>query len=227
MKKLVPLFTVLIAACSSVQTIPEPVTPPPVIIDPVPAAGDLVLFGEGASPTLKPGGIDYEWGKKALGAMNEAHKSGCLKAKVLSHTFKSLHSVVEPTLAKTQVEEAYARFVKNAPYALDANWYSTRAGVIGYTYNYRGTESETRIWTNTKMDWTNPLEYSAHLAHELSHQARAGGFVHYTVFAGSFPYDIGDLMWECVNLAAIKTKGLKTLGVPSIPERKNKYPEKM
>jgi hypothetical protein len=145
--------------------------------------------------------VDRAFAARALALMNRAEASGCLKEKVESHHFLSLNSVFTPGVKNST--EAYQEYTAGAPYALDLRWYSkTFTSVIGYTYNFRDDNwdapSETRIWTNTRKLGDERM-YAAHLAHELSHQARAGGFVHYTVFGGSFPYDVGDMMGECVR----------------------------
>lgn len=144
------------------------------------------------------------WEKKqareAIATMDETVSSGCLKTKALMHDgFRSFNTVFEVS-PKTALA-AYNEFVAGAPYRLTVRTYYTRSKVYGYTYNFRDDDwngaSETRVWTNTRYSWTAD-ELAAHWFHEKSHQANAGGFVHYTVHQGSFPYEIGDLAAECI-----------------------------
>lgn len=182
--------------------------PSPIVIEPPTAKPcimpekKLAVFGLGAAPSLKPGGSDYKYGQDALCEINHAYASGCLKQKVLSWPFLSLHGVVEPALKPHQKAEAYQRLTAQAPHAIDARWYSKWGSTIGYTYNYRDEDgsgiSETRVWTNTRNIGDSEM-YAAHLTHELSHQARAGGFVHYSFHEGSAPYEFGDIISECIQ----------------------------
>lgn len=199
------LFLQMSFAGGSRRPVPAPDPEPnPVVSKCVMPEQKLVTLGSGAADIFKPGGEDHQYAWEAMCWLNRAYATGCLEKKVLAHDFKSLHGVVAPALKKTQKAEAYQRFVAGAPYALDIRWYSKRfTSTIGYTYNWKSDTggphvSETRIWTN----WRNiggPKDYAHHLAHELSHQARAGGFVHYTFHQGSFPYEIGDIAWECMK----------------------------
>lgn len=180
---------------------PSPTPDYTVITEPPGAPKRLAYFGPYAAQSLQAGGSDYAWGQRALAALNEAYASGCLLETALAWDFKSLYGVINPTLKPLQKTEAMVRYFAGAPYALEARWYSTRKGVIGYTYNFldgaSSGPSETRIWSNTRLI-SSEYDYAAHLAHELSHQARAGGFVHYTFHEGSFPYEIGDIAAECI-----------------------------
>lgn len=196
----------------------------------------LAYFGAGASPTLLPGGSDYEWGQGAIAALNDAWTSGCIIDKALQWDFKSLHGVIEPWLQPHQKTEAVARFAAGAPYSLDARWYYTLSGIIGYTYNFKdGKDSgptETRIWTNTRLVGS-AYDYASHLTHELSHQARAGGFVHYSFHQGSFPYEIGDIAFECINerqspkmmMLASAPSRMRKSGARPVPRRSRPIPD--
>lgn len=145
--------------------------------------------------------VDVGFAQKTLTLMNTAYQNGCLRTRIEAHRFVSLNTVfdVSPKTQKAAADE----YLAGAPYALDLRWYYKSSKVVGYTYNFRDDDwngaSETRIWSNTRFIGDDPAYYAAHLAHELSHQARAGGFVHYTVFGGSFPYDVGDIMEACVR----------------------------
>jgi hypothetical protein len=145
--------------------------------------------------------VDLAFAAKTLAYMNLAYRNGCLESTIVGHHFRSLNSVFTPGVSTSKA--AAAVYLGGAPYALDLRWYSKWASkVIGYTYNFvnddwDGGKSETRIWTNTNKLGDEKM-YASHLAHELSHQARTGGFVHYTIFGGSFPYDVGDIMAMCV-----------------------------
>jgi len=133
--------------------------------------------------------------------MNQVVASGCLKTKALLHDgFRSFNTVFE--ISPKTALEAYNEFVAGAPYLVSVNTYWSRAKVYGYTYNFKSDDwdkgvSETRIWTNTRYSWTAD-DLASHWFHEKSHQANAGGFVHYTIHQGSFPYEIGDLAAACI-----------------------------
>jgi hypothetical protein len=146
--------------------------------------------------------VKVDFAVRALKLMNTAFENRCLEAGIKAHRFLSLNSVLTPGVGTS--DDASKEYLGGAPYALALRWYykAWPTKTIGYTYNYLNDDwesgkSETRIWSNTRFI-TNEKMYAAHLAHELSHQARAGGFVHYTVFSGSFPYDVGDIMAKCV-----------------------------
>src|SRR5690606_30692852 len=114
-------------------------------------------FGTSVDPALV---------REAIRLMNQAEASGCLREGVLAYAFKSLHNI-DGAQVKNALE-AYNRYVAGKPYRLDVFWYLKRlSGTIGYTYNYTGAASETRIWTNTKFI-TGPKMLAAHYAHELS-----------------------------------------------------------
>lgn len=168
-------------------------------IPPVLSPGTFVTMGEDLGSS-----VDRAYAAQALALMNRAYVNGCLRSSIEHHNgFKSFNTVfdVSPKTAKVAADE----YLGGAPYALDLRWYyKWTSKVIGYTYNFRDDDwngkSETRIWSNTKYIGNDPKPYAAHLAHELSHQARAGGFVHYTIFGGSFPYEVGDLMEACLRM---------------------------
>lgn len=152
----------------------------------------LVVMGLDIGPS-----VDKEFAQKALDLLNLAYTSGCLRESFLSHSFKSLKNI-DGEQVKTP-EEAYKRLIAGAPYALDLKWYYKRfSKTVGYTYNYDGKESETRIWSNTKFIKT-PEGYASHLMHELSHQARAGAFVHYSFHQGSVPYELNTIVEKCLS----------------------------
>lgn len=154
----------------------------------------FVILGTDLGPS-----VNKKFAQEALDHMNRVVESDCVKNELLKHEFKSLKNI-EPPQVKERLD-AYRRYISGAPYALNLRWYRKSLGnVIGYTYNYKSGSkaSETRIWSNTRM-MSTPKRYAAHLAHELSHQARAGAFVHYSFHQGSFPYEIGDIFGACLN----------------------------
>ncbi len=172
---------------------PEP-TPSPVFT-PVPFPPVFVTMGKDIGPS-----VDLKFAQEALDHLNRVVVSDCFKNDTLSE-FKSTNNVLG-IVYKTP-RDAVNAYLAGAPYALDLRWYYKRFGsVVGYTYNWKDSieslGSETRIWSNTRM-MGDAKDYASHLAHELSHQARAGGFVHYTVHQGSFPYEIGDLVYKCLR----------------------------
>lgn len=149
-------------------------------------------FGSGSGPN-----VDRVFANKAIKYLNDAFASGCVKDKIIWNDFKSLKNI-DGKQVKGNLE-AYIRLTDKAPHALDLRWYSKRfTKVIGYTYNYNGKKSETRIWSNTRK-MSDEKSYASHLAHEISHQARAGGFVHYTIHEGSVPYELGRIVYECLK----------------------------
>lgn len=182
----------------------------------VPSAVDPIAT---ASPTITPNGgavttgllvtydpassIEKSFAQPALDLMNKAYQSGCLKSKWLAHKITSFNCVFDKC-PKSNLE-AYETYVKGAPYALNLRWYSTFKGVVGYTYNFSNDDwdagkSETRIFSNSRIvGYYLPKDTAAHWAHELSHQSRAGGYVHYTYFQGSVPYEAGDIMEDCLK----------------------------
>lgn len=166
---------------------PEPTRPP---FDPVP----FVRLGKDIGPS-----VDVKFAQEALDHLNKVVKTDCFLKDSL-WDFKSTNNVMGVVYGTAR--EALNAYLAGAPYDLDVRWYYKRFGsVVGYTYNFKVGDSgpsETRIWSNTRMMGSSK-DYAAHLAHELSHQARAGGFVHYTVHQGSFPYEIGDLVEKCLN----------------------------
>lgn len=180
---------------------PSPIVSPvatasPSPIPPVLSPGTFVVLGQDLGPSVRG-----DFAARALALMNRAYANGCLRSGIEHHNFSSLNTVFE--VSPITPARAAEEYLKHAPYALDLRWYyKWTSKVIGYTYNFRDDNwdagSETRIWSNTKYIGTDPKPYAAHLAHELSHQARAGGYVHYTVFGGSFPYDVGDIMALCL-----------------------------
>lgn len=156
--------------------------------------------------------VDKVFAQNALDIMNKFVANGCLHDKFLKRSITSLKNVEGPQI--NDKEKAFQAYLANAPYALDLRWYKQSGNVIGYTYNWLDgldeddcynqakevCPTETKIYSNTSIisDYT-PGDYGAHLTHESSHQARARGFVHWTVFDGSFPYEIGYAMDDCVN----------------------------
>lgn len=205
------IFLMLLApdtAWSGGRKAPAPQPSPTMSAAPTPDSEEcpdvkkLVVFGANAATSLKPGGSDYSYGQKALCAINRAYDSGCIHDRLLTWSdLISLNRVVPPALKVSQREEAYKIYTAGAPYALEARWYSTLGRTIGYTYNFKdGADSgpsETYIWTNTRAG-LSANDYGAHLSHELSHQVRAGGFVHWTFHEGSYPYEIGDIVSDCI-----------------------------
>lgn len=213
---LIPLLLALAGFSRGRAPAPEPSPSPSVVASPspapspeplpsgIPAPKVLVTLGAGASPSMQVGGEDHEYTMAALGYINEAVSSGCLARKVLAYPFKTLERDPSPALKKTENAKALALYYGGAPYALDIRWYTKRfSKVIGYTYFYKdniqGGPSETRIWTNWNMLGDDPKDAASHWGHETSHQARAGGFGHWTRFDGSFPYVVGDLIAECIK----------------------------
>lgn len=200
------LILLVLSSCKTSQVQPSDVVPTPTV-EPVvtssisPPAIDevntesLVTYNPSSS-------IEKSFAQPAIDLMNKAFKSGCLKKKWLDHKFTSFNCVFDKC-PKTNIE-AYNAYVKGAPYALNLRWYSSLKGVVGYTYNFSDDDwdrakSETRIWSNSRIVGSYSPKYrAAHWAHELSHQTRAGGFVHYTNFQGSVPYEAGDVMEECI-----------------------------
>jgi len=143
--------------------------------------------------------VDRNFAQGALDELNRVVASGCVRTEFTKGSVTSLHNI-DGKQVQTKIE-AYERFVAGAPYALDLRWYSKFGKTVGYTYTYKDAAekgpSETRIYSNTRMMGTKQ-DHAAHLAHELSHQARAGGFVHWTVHQGSTPYEIGNAVDRCL-----------------------------
>lgn len=152
----------------------------------------FAVFGSGSGPN-----VDRKFALKAIKYLNDAFASGCVKDKIIWNDFKSLKNI-DGKQVKNNLE-AYIRLTEKAPHSLDLRWYSKRfTKVIGYTYAYNGKNSETRIWSNTRK-MTTEKDLASHFAHETSHNARAGGFVHYTIHNGSFPYELGRIVSECLK----------------------------
>lgn len=199
------LLLLLLNACKTTSVIvaPTPTISPEPSVTATPSASpaqDLFVTYDPKS------GIEQSFAQPAIDLMNKCYQSGKLKQLWLTHKFVSFNTVFDES-PKTN-EEAYAEYVKNKPYALNVNWYYTRSSIVGYTYNYYGDldaswasgKTETRIWSNwNAVSGWGPADVAAHWAHELSHQVRAGGFVHYTIFDGSTPYEAGDIMEECLQ----------------------------
>jgi hypothetical protein len=170
---------------------------PIVTASPTPSAQRLLVTYDSKSS------IEKSVAQPAFDLMNECYSSGKLKSLWLAHKFVSFNTVFE--VSPHTREDAFNEYVKNAPYLLELHWYSTYKSVVGYTYNFKnddwdGSQSETRIWTNSRIMWgATAKEFAEHWAHELSHQARAGGFVHYTIHEGSTPYEAGNIMAECLK----------------------------
>lgn len=176
--------------------IPAPMSP----IEEAPSA--FVYLGKDSNYQALPGGRFYTVTNDALNLMNKAYISGCLEKKILAHTFKTHERDLKPKLSSSK--EVWETLKKNAPYALNIRFYYKKFGsTVGYTYfyydNVPGAPSETRIWSNTKFIGWDAKDAAAHWMHELSHQERAGAFMHETMHPGSVPYDVGDLMGECVQ----------------------------
>lgn len=179
------------------QPAPSPIQPVPVATATIAPNGKvLVELGE-----LGPN-VNRAFAQKALDYINVAYASGCLQKEFLKYQFVSLNNIDGKRVQSKQ--EAYNRYVANAPYNLDLRWYSSKLSkTVGYTYVYKDGEdsgpTETKIYSNTKY-MASAADYAMHLVHELSHQARAGGFVHYTVFEGSIPYGLSDILESCLEL---------------------------
>lgn len=198
---LIALVSLLAGFSRGVQPVPVASVSPSPAVSPLPKPSDAPEK-PGLFVSLDKSGSTWEQNQAqaAVATMDDTVSSGCLKTKALLHDgFRSFNTVFEQS-PKTALA-AYQEFVKGAPYAFTVRTYYTRSKVYGYTYNFKGDdwngESETRVWTNTRYAWTAD-ELAAHWFHELSHQARAGGFVHYTIHQGSMPYEIGDLAAECI-----------------------------
>lgn len=175
---------------------PTPTDLPPVEPSTKPKLVEVINYGVG---------VNRIFAAKAVSLLNEIYSNGCLKQSVLGHHFVSLNTVFEQSPHDSK--QAFDEYASNAPHKIDLRWYTKLdSTVIGYTYNFRDNtqETERRIYSNTKYlinmsGYNTPEFYAAHLAHESSHQAQAGGFVHYTVFNGSFPYDIGTIASLCIR----------------------------
>lgn len=192
------LALLLITGCTSKAPIIAP-TPTP-IVEPIPSSTPSPK-GLGFIQNLGVG-VNKAFAEKAVSLLNSAED--CVKKKALTHAFTSLHNI-DGKQVQTRAE-AIERYFAGAPYALDLRSYTSSwlsRTVVGYTFNYKDDaekESETRLYTNTyAFAWLTVKEYAAHIAHELSHQARAGAYVHWTVHQGSFPYEIGDIVEECLE----------------------------
>lgn len=205
MKNLLIVALLVLSACKTSTVIPA--TPTPTVV-PEPTA----TVAPSATPTdtfvsYDPAsGIDKAFAQPAIDLMNKCYQSGKLRTLWLTHKFVSFNSVFEKSPHTN--EEAYNAYVAGKPYALNLRWYYTRSSIIGYTYNFyddsdaswASGKSETRIYSNhNAVAYWGPKDVAAHWAHELSHQARAGGFVHYTIHDGSTPYEAGDIMEECLK----------------------------
>lgn len=204
------MVTMVLAGCRGSTEIPAPVEipAPSVTPNPSPRPGNIfVILGE-----IGPN-VNQAKAEAAIAIMNKYAANGCLHEKFLKRNITSLHNVEGPQV-KTK-EEAYQRYMAGAPYKLDLRWYSKRfSKTIGYTYNWLDgmdlekcynkptpvCPTETKIYSNTNIigDYS-PGDYAAHLTHELSHQARAGGFVHWTEFDGTAVYELGHAMQDCVD----------------------------
>ncbi len=184
---------------------PAPVVIPTPLASPSPTVGEmvpLVTIGRDTGSN-----VNRAFAQKALDKLNAVYWNGCLFEGITKHRFQSLHTAMATDPRNSA--DAYAIFVAGAPYALDLRWYQASASrVIGYTYNFLSDTdwdavegaSETHIWSNTKyISLTDSASYASHLTHELSHQGRTGAYVHYTIFGGSFPYDVGDIAYDCIN----------------------------
>lgn len=182
------LILLLLASCA---TAPLPTTKP-VVLPPEQALVYISSLGSN---------VEDAYVQKAVAYINKAYSDGCIEKGFASYKFKSLHNI-DGKQVKT-AKEAYDRYVANAPYGLDVRWYSKRlTSTVGYTYNYydgaSSGDSETRIFTNMRRI-ASEKDLADHYAHELSHQARAGAFVHYTTHEGSVPYGINDIVADCIK----------------------------
>jgi hypothetical protein len=146
--------------------------------------------------------VEKVFAEQTLCYLNQVHANGCLERGVKASTFKTFER--DPMPQVKDASAAWALYTASLPLAVDLRWYRTSnpwSGTLGYTYFYRdnvdGAPSETRIWTNSRKGWT-AKEYASHIAHELAHQARNGGFGHWTQHDGSFPYVVGDRAAECI-----------------------------
>lgn len=200
------LIALSMSGCAGVplttEPVPSPSPMPSVSPSPSPSSVPFAVLGSDIGTS-----VDVAFAKRAIKLMNDAVQSGCVKRKVWTHEFKSFNSVFTPGVETAS--EAYQTLIRGMPYALDLHWYykGWPSKVIGYTYNFKNDdwngESETRIWSNTRF-MGDERQYASHLTHELVHQARSGGFTHYTIFQGSFPYEIGDIMAECLAQTVTK-----------------------
>lgn len=190
---------------------PEATPSPTPIVSPTPSPSPSATpTGEDLVSYDPASGIEKSFAMAGIDLLNQAFKSGCIKKKFETWNFKSVKNIEMPLVQNKA--EAYERFIAGRPYALNLRWYSTLKGVVGYTFNWLdgidyqkcynaagGCKSETKIYSNSRIvKYYTPKDRAAHWAHELSHQARAGGFVHWTFHAGSFPYEIGDIVESCL-----------------------------
>lgn len=183
----------------SVVSPPKPSLPSPTPqTTPAPKVKSLVVLGA-VGPSVVASTV-----QTSLDLLNQVYANGCMEKKLTMWSIPYLTTANGVKMASKQA--AFARYIQGAPYKVDIRWYQENSTVMGYTYNWRlndnGTtdqsQSETRIWTN-RTDVTGPKTYAAHLAHELSHQIRAGGFVHWTQFQGTVPYEFGDIAYACLS----------------------------
>lgn len=164
--------------------------------------------------------VNKEFAQQALDIMNKYVANNCLHDKFMLRYVNDIHNVEGKQVANK--EEAYVAYLANAPYALDLRWYRPKlpSSVIGYTFNWLDgldedecynqptpqCPTETKIYSNTSIiSGYTAGDYAAHLTHESSHQARARGFTHWNQFDGTFPYEIGYAMDDCVNAPTGKT----------------------
>lgn len=195
----------LVTACASGKPASDAATQ---VVSDFRPSGELVTMGPNIGSS-----VDRKIAQKALDELNRIYKSGCLKKEFLARPITSLHNV-EGKQVKTK-SAAWDLYTKNAPYPLDIRWYSKRGRTVGYTYVWLGgkdchrkpgCQTETRVYSNTRIIGKySAASYAAHLSHELSHQARAGGFVHWTKFNGSVPYEMGHAAKKCFK--AVKQEG--------------------
>jgi hypothetical protein len=155
-----------------------------------------------SSGLVKIGKLDASFisiGHRAVEIINEHYSSGCLKEKFLSLNHISFEN--EVGLPVYNAEGAWDRLTREAPFSVDL---LVGGGVLmyGYTYTYFDGEiagsSEFRIWSNPRKI-VDAVRYASHIVHELSHQARAGGFTHERVHQGSVPYSIQLALEKCVS----------------------------
>lgn len=168
---------------------------PPVAPSPIPTPKPLVYvynYGQSVNKALADDAVEK---------LNRVYLSGCLERRFSQWPIKTTENVFG--IKYKNQTEAFKVFEAKRPYKIDLRWYTTeRTDSIGYTYNFhleKGAPfSEERIWSNQAKIKTSTF-YASHIAHELSHQARTGGFGHYSYHQGTFPYEIGDVVWDCLT----------------------------
>lgn len=177
---------------------PQKPTPAPVSTPAPTPTFTLVTLGE-----IGPS-VDAKTVQASLDLLNGIFQNGCFEKALSTWSIPYRTRADGSTFASKQA--ALDVLKANAPYRLDIRWYRESSNVMGYTYNWLmkpngqtdSSKSETRIWTNRNIV-TGPKTYASHLMHELSHQWRAGGAVHWTKFDGTLPYSYGDIAYYCLT----------------------------